>query len=493
MKKESRRFFSIILCLIVSSLLSQAQIKITISPENRYSEIEGWGISLCWWAHMVGQWKDEKKIDEIVDLLTLPDKVNMNIFRYNIGGGDHPDHYSIFDRETKTFIRKGHMANGKGYRTEMEGFKAGPNEPYNWEADAGQRKVMLKIREKRPDAIFEAFSNSPPYWMTYSGCSGGNTPADTDNLKPEYYDAFCDYLIDICKHYKEVYGLEFKTLEPFNESASDFWHTNGTQEGCHFDPVSQIKLLHKLYPKLQASGLKNTIIAASDETALNVFLKVMQVYIEDGSVLDKIGQINVHTYAGNDRERVEVRNLIEQIGMSKKFWQSETGSGGSGLTGNIQLLQRLFRDMNLMRPTAWLDWQFMEELNDTWCQIRGDFIDETYYIVKNLYVRMQVTRFIKQGYTIIESGGEEMKDVLAAISPDRSELVISLINSSDTPINHVFDLSKFQLTNTSVKVYRTSVSEDCAALTDLRVEGSVLNYNAPDQSVTTFVLKAKPA
>lgn len=34
---------------------------------------------------------------------------------------------------------------------------------------------MLKIIEKRPDAIFEAFSNSAPWWMTYSGCCAGNT------------------------------------------------------------------------------------------------------------------------------------------------------------------------------------------------------------------------------------------------------------------------------------------------------------------------------
>jgi hypothetical protein len=51
---------------------------------------------------------------------------------------------------------------------------------------------MLKIKAKRPDAIFEAFSNSPPYWMTFSGCAGGNVDPMQDNLKPEYYEAFCD-------------------------------------------------------------------------------------------------------------------------------------------------------------------------------------------------------------------------------------------------------------------------------------------------------------
>ena len=89
--------------------------------------------------------------------------------------------------------------------------------------------------EKRPDAVFEAFSNSPPYWMTISGCSAGHEDPGKDNLAPSNYAAFCDYLIDVCKHYKDEYGIEFKTLEPFNEPTSRYWNYMGSQEGCHFD------------------------------------------------------------------------------------------------------------------------------------------------------------------------------------------------------------------------------------------------------------------
>ena len=90
-----------------------------IDPTLRYQKLEGWGSSLCWWAAQVGNW-DEKKVDEIVDLITSPDKLNMNIFRYNIGGGDDPAHAD------------GHMVKGKGKRAEMEGLplKASGNAAY---------------------------------------------------------------------------------------------------------------------------------------------------------------------------------------------------------------------------------------------------------------------------------------------------------------------------------------------------------------------------
>ena len=84
-----------------------------IDPTLRYQKLEGWGSSLCWWAAQVGNW-DEKKVDEIVDLITSPDKLNMNIFRYNIGGGDDPAHAD------------GHMVKGKGKRAEMERFPHRP-------------------------------------------------------------------------------------------------------------------------------------------------------------------------------------------------------------------------------------------------------------------------------------------------------------------------------------------------------------------------------
>ena len=174
-----------------------------VAPGAQRHQFEGWGVSLCWWANMCGKWSDDK-IDKIIDWLVSPAGLNYNIFRYNIGGGDNPSYADC---------REHHMRDGKGERAEMEGFKDSSSGPYIWSRDEAQRKIMLKIKEKRPDAIFEAFSNSAPYYMTYSGCVGGNQDRGSDNLRPEYYGEFADYLIEVCRHYKEQYGIEFRTLE----------------------------------------------------------------------------------------------------------------------------------------------------------------------------------------------------------------------------------------------------------------------------------------
>lgn len=441
-----------------------------INPAQRQQTLEGWGISLCWWANMCGKW-DDRKLDDILQLLTSEDGLNYNIFRYNIGGGDAPSHYN------------GHMCNGKGKRAEMEGFKAGENTGYDWTKDAGQRKVLQKIKEVRPDAIFEAFSNSPPYWMTYSGCSAGNSDAGKDNLKPAYYDQFCDYLIEVCKHFKDEYGIEFKTLDPFNEPNTNYWGANGGQEGCHFDPASQVKLIRVLYPKLAKSGLK-TVISACDETSVPTAINELNLYRKEGDIIPMLGQFNVHTYGGNVMDKSNLRDLIFETKLP--FWMSETGAGGTGIAGNLSLAQRMFDDMNYLLPQAWVDWQYVEEGNDQWCLIKGDFANQTYSIVKNCYVRMQVTRFIKKGYTLLSTG---KSDLLAAISPDGTELVVVMLNTntSDKLIN--LDLSMLKNLSSTASLYVTNSKYDCKKMSDIEIENHQLNYRMGAQEISTVIIK----
>jgi O-glycosyl hydrolase len=446
--------------------------QININPSQSYQTIEGWGSSLCWWAGQVGNWNEER-VDSIIDLITSPDKLNMNIFRYNIGGGDDPSHPG------------GHMVKGKGKRAEMEGFKASPELQYDWSADKAQRTIMLKIKEKRPDAVFEAFSNSPPYWMTYSGCSAGNIDPMADNLKPEYYEAFCDYLIEVCKHYKEQYGLEFKTLEPFNESTSNYWGYLGSQEGCHFTPETQVKIIRILHPRLLASGLK-TVLSASDETNIASFIKVLKYFQTEGDILEKVGQLNTHTYSGTNVERLDASRLVSTTG--KPFWQSETGPGGgrkSNFESNLGLAQKLISDMCIMKPQAWLDWQLMEEGNEVWCLLKCNFKTQDYNIVKNYYVRMQITRFFKQGYTIIETGNEE---AIAAINPENTELVISVINLSYQPESLNLNLSAFSKNDNKILAYRTSSTENCNQINAPDMIKKAISYEAPGLSLTTFII-----
>lgn len=452
-------------------------VTVSINPHDRRQTLEGWGVSLCWWANMCGRWS-EARVNAIVDLLVSPTGLNYNLFRYNIGGGDDPENRNCTEH---------HMgaAGGKGLRAEMEGFKVYEESDYDWSRDEAQRRIMLKIKEKRPDAIFEAFSNSAPWWMTYSGCCAGHAYAGSDNLKPEYYEAFAHYLVDVCKHYKEEYGIEFRTLEPFNEPLTSYWGANGSQEGCHFGLKSQVEFLKVLSPVLKESGL-NTRIAASDETAVNQSIQAFEAYAKDKDVLDMVGQWNVHTYSAGNADRTRLRALVADRKLP--LWMSESGSGGEGISGNLAMTQRLMDDMRYLMPDGWLDWQYVEEWTDQWNMLRADFSAQTYEFVKNYYVRQQVTRFIKQGYTLLNVLNDQ---TLAALSPGQDSLVIVHLNNTSRSVEYNYDLSAFKKLTAICTGYTTSDSHSLTRMTGVMVRNKMLKVKLPPYSIQTYIVKVE--
>lgn len=454
----------------VNAEIPETKYNVMINPGAPRQVFDGWGISLCWWAHMCGSWPDEK-IDRIIDWLVLPENLNYSVFRYNIGGGDDPNN---------TNCTKHHMGNGKGLRAEMPGFKLTEDSEYDWSADETQIKIMRKIKEKRPDAIFEAFSNSAPWWMTYSGCCSGAKEAGKDNLKPEYYGAFADYLIDVMKHFKEAEGIEFATIAPFNEPMTNFWGCSGVQEGCHFDMQSMSDFIKVLYPKLQASGL-NTIISACDETAVGQQTADVKHFKKDGS-LGYVGQINTHTYQGSVQDCCNISALCAAEGIP--LWMSEVGSGGNGIQGNLNMACRLIRDMRYIEPIVWCDWQYVEEANDQWCLLKGNFAKAEANRVNNYYVRQHFTKYIRKGYTILTSTNE---NTLAATNPEGNELILVVVNPDAVNNKYTVDLGLYNnigLPVTAIKSQDKSYDKDIA----YELKDSYLTFDLEALTIATFVI-----
>lgn len=458
-----------------SATASNAKIieqPIVIDAEKRAQTLEGWGVSLCWWANMTGRWTDDR-IDTLVHWLTSPNGLNYNIFRYNIPGGDDPNW---------AHCEPHHMGKGKGLRAEMPGFKVHPDSAYDWAADSAQIKVLRRIREARPDAIFEAFSNSAPWWMTVSGCVGGHDDPNKDNLAPERYADFAQYLLDVCRYFRDSLAIEFRTLEPFNEPYTNYWNRSGSQEGCHFEAESQVEMLKVLHPMLQASGLK-TVISASDETSTKASLRDLKIY---GDATRFLGQWNVHTYHAKNEERAEIHRIAQEKGL--RLWMSESGDGGRGIGGNIRMLQRLFDDMRYLQPVAWVDWQYVEEFTDQWNLVRGRWSEQSFEKVPNFFVRQQVTRFIRQGYTFLQVADEQ---TLAAISLDGTEIVIVRLNNERNDVAATYDLGA--LANRlpdSVATYTTSATQQLEP-GSIPVSANALRLNLKPRSVVTCVVKLK--
>lgn len=476
----------IFLTLFISFLTYQCCLSQTLIQSNhRAQTLEGWGTSLCWWANMVGRWQDEDTLDSLLSLLTSPEHLGYNIFRYNIGGGDNPEWEHCSSHHFGA-------PQGKGLRAEMEGFLDQRGGHYNWLRDSAQVRILRKIHERNSDAIFEAFSNSAPWWMTVSGCVGGAMQATDDNLRTDYYTDFAHYLVDVCQQFHDSLGITFRTLEPFNEPMTDYWYSNGSQEGCHFSVESQIQFLRVLSPILHASGL-STQIAASDETSIAQGIRDFEAYLQDGEALRCLGQWNVHSYKGNDSDRHEMFRLTQENG-GIRLWMSESGDGGRGLHGNLQMAQRLISDMRILKPVAWVDWQYVEERGDQWSLVESAWSQPRFRVHKNYWVRYQFSHFIRPGYTFLETNNPHL---LAAISPDNLRLVLVILNE-DSHKGRTEELifSDFvPLSSSCIRAWRTSSFENAAEISaesslsqNSLGEDNRLSISLPPLSLLTLVI-----
>ncbi len=61
-----------------------------VDPSYQQQEFEGWGTSLVWFANATGGYPEPVR-RQLVDMLFGEDGLDLNIARYNIGGGNAPD------------------------------------------------------------------------------------------------------------------------------------------------------------------------------------------------------------------------------------------------------------------------------------------------------------------------------------------------------------------------------------------------------------------
>ena len=164
-------------------------MNIHLDATKNIVKFDGWGMSLAWMARQLTMTCSDDIKREFMDLTFGDDGLKLNVLRYLIGGGDNPEHKHLHDRAA------------------MDGFQSA-NGTYDWEADP-QQKWMLFEAIKRNANILRAFSISPPYWMTISKCSAGNTDG-SDNLPKDKYNQFANYLANVLLHFKNKYNITFE-------------------------------------------------------------------------------------------------------------------------------------------------------------------------------------------------------------------------------------------------------------------------------------------
>jgi len=481
---------------------TNAQIKTNVKKEYKTNfnngKFEGFGSSFCWWANRVG-YSDILSEKAATAFYDKDEGLGLTIIRYNIGGGDNPTHNHI----TRT------DSNIPGYAINPQ-TNGGYNWQYDWNKDSNQRNALFKaVAKNKEEIIVEGFSNSPPYFMTNSGCTSGAVDSSKNNLRNDAYPAFAKYLADVAEHFKNEWGLTFQSMTPVNEPSSDYWGANSNkQEGCHFDMGdSESKILIELRKALDARGLKEIQISGTDETGIDVQIDAYNRLSNEAKNI--ITRIDTHTYGGSKRN--ELRELAEKA--KKNLWMSEVdgsnveGTNAGEMGSALWLANRIIEDLNNLRASAWILWQLIDNhiskdgyngrrdsgmvnINGGyWGVAVADHDKNEIILTQKYYAFGQFSRYIRPGYTLIGC----YNNSIAFYDGEGKKLVIVATNTAGTNKTVDFNLDNFASVGYNVRVIRTSGSmrdgEHWAELPPLVPYGLGFNAELKANSVTTFIVE----
>jgi O-glycosyl hydrolase len=485
---------------------AQAADAYTVRPDPSYQgqPFEGWGTSLAWFAEATGNYPDEIR-ERLADLVFGEQGLNLNIARYNIGGGNAPD--------VPEYLRAGGAVPGWWQapagttRDDVDWWD--PDNPAHWNfgADPAQRWWVDEIKNRV--TRWETFSNSPPWFQTVSGYVSGGFDANQDQIRADKVDEFATYLTRVTRELEKAHHIHVDTIEPVNEPNTPYWSTRlgpdgnpvgGRQEGAHAGPALQQQIITALDKQTR------TKIAAMDETNPAVFATDWNAYSE--AVRKKVDRLNVHTYGTN--QRTTVRDIAK--GEQKPLWMSEVeGSWGDGqsftdMAPGLGMAQHMVDDLRELEPSAWVFWQPVEDYNNmkpggesaagaNWGSIQIPF-DCTaadtlrtcpiYTNTKFNTVR-NFTHYVQPGDRLIKVG--DTSSVAALSGGDRATVVH--VNDTDSARTVRLDLSAFG------KVARTAtvtpvVTSAAGALRKQKAvpvrAGSAI-IDVPAKSVTTFLIR----
>lgn len=409
---------------------------IKINPEVTYQTYESMGASGAWWAQIVGGWNHidaESGLEvrnRISQLLYSKDKgIGMQVYRYNIGAGSKHSGRGEYSQPARS----------------TECFEKAPYE-YDWSRDANAVYMMEQaVRDGADEVIF--FVNSPIERLTKNNMAHADKgKLFRENISRENYADFARYCYDVTEHFIEK-GLPVKYLSPVNEP---LWIWNGGQEGCHYKPESVAKVFRVFAQELSnRPKLKNLKLSGAESGDIRWFNKsYTRALLKDKNVRKYLDAVDIHSYCLPVPLPFNVPFLNNRTAYVKRFrrwmdrkypdmpvkmseWTHMKGGRDKTMDSALVAAKTIYEDFTLLNAVSWQHWIAVSEVDYCDGLIYINLEDKTFEVTKRLYVTGNFSKYIQPGSVRI-SAHSECKDLLALAFKKDSEIVVIIINLSDS-------------------------------------------------------------
>lgn len=381
-----KQLFLFLVILVSLRVLSQSNEDITlnINEQKTFQEIHSFGASDSWRCQFVGEnWPIEKR-NKIADLLFSlendengnPKGIGLSNWRFYLGAGsaeqgDNSDIQNVW-RRSECFLD----ADGN----------------YDWTKYKGQRWFLQQAKQKGVPC-FTAYTISPPVFYTKNGLAHATKGDLGFNLKPEYYDDYSKYLVDVLEYFEKNENVYFDFISPFNEPQWA-WDKNN-QEGTPATNKELYNYLKVLSEELNNRNLRTKMLVGeagdlgylfeekgknNNGDQINVFFNPKSdLYIGDFNNLEYA--ITSHSYFTTwpiDQQiqyREKLVKRIQEINPKLDFHQTEFCilekndeiNGGWGRDLNmptaLYVARVIHSDLTIANAKSWEWWTALSQFN----------------------------------------------------------------------------------------------------------------------------------
>ena len=444
---------------------------ITVDLDTRYQTFEGWGASYTWY----GDWlTNNVHAEEAYDWIF--EDAEFNILRF---------------RDLNKVI-----GYGGGYEdTSYKSYKA----YYDAAVERGIDPIVMVTSWGQYDRNldFVAFTEKDDEGHTYY------TLAKDEN--GEYmYDELADFCVQSIQYFFDA-GIPVDYFSISNETELQGLHIdeqgNARDEaGFYFGPdeneyhCAYWKAHIAVYEAFQeAFGEDAPKITGAEVMADTASL--MEEYLEPliEAAPESFDMIPHHLY-GSANTPASFSEVYEKFG-DYTLWQTEWYN--NDYFGHAKVL---IDELNYENVNAYLYWNGVWPEDDGNCLIEIGGWESNAYVKPrgNHYIMMHFSKFIKNGYTRVETDLNAVNsDVTAFVSPDNDELVLVILNTSENDETLKLAVNDYRIK--SGHIYRSTKNTD-----DYEKEQELNEYMAdmgslkttsieiPSDTLTTLVMKIEP-
>ena len=444
---------------------------ITVDLDTRYQTFEGWGASYTWY----GDWlTNNVHAEEAYDWIF--EDAEFNILRF---------------RDLNKVI-----GYGGGYEdTTYKSYKA----YYNAAVKRGVDPIVMVTSWGQYDRNldFVAFTEKDDEGHTYY------TLAKDEN--GEYmYDELADFCVQSIQYFFDA-GIPVDYFSISNETELQGLHIdeqgNARDEaGFYFGPdeneyhCAYWKAHIAVYEAFQeAFGEDAPKITGAEVMADTASL--MEEYLEPliEAAPESFDMIPHHLY-GSANTPASFSEVYEKFG-DYTLWQTEWYN--NDYFGHAKVL---IDELNYENVNAYLYWNGVWPEDDGNCLIEIGGWESNAYVKPrgNHYIMMHFSKFIKNGYTRVETDLNAVNsNVTAFVSPDNDELVLVILNTSENDETLKLAVNDYRIK--SGHIYRSTKNTDDyekeQELNEYMVDMGSLKTTSieiPSDTLTTLVMKIEP-